>query len=151
MEDIKRILVASRMTKFDRKAVQYGASLARMNGAELYVIHAIHNPFGTEGWNLPVPSLASDYERELQKAKKMLDEMVANERASGLNVKELVKEGDPTEVILKTISEEHIDLLIMLAHEEGKLEHFLFGRSNNEIIRRMPCSILLIKKELKYY
>jgi nucleotide-binding universal stress UspA family protein len=35
----------------------------------------------------------------------------------------------------------------MLAHEEGHLEHFLFGRSNEEIIRKMPCSVLLVKKE----
>ncbi len=27
------------------------------------------------------------------------------------------------------------------------MEHFLFGRSNEEIVRRMPCSILLVKKE----
>jgi nucleotide-binding universal stress UspA family protein len=35
----------------------------------------------------------------------------------------------------------------MLAHEEGRLEHFLFGRSNEEILRALPCSILLVKKE----
>ena len=151
MEDIKRILVASRMTKFDRKAVQYGASLARKYGAELYLIHVVHDPFGVEGWNLPLPNLEQDYQRELKKAKEGLDQMIAAERSKGLAVKELVKEGDPAKVILKTVEEEKIDLLIMLAHEEWKLEHFLFGRSNDEIIRKMPCSILLIKKELKYY
>lgn len=151
MEDIKRILVASRMTKFDRKAVHYGVSLAKKYGAELYLIHVLHDPFGIEGWNLPVPSLAADYQREIQKAKKMLDDMVAQERAKGLGVKELIKEGDPVEVILKTIKEERIDLLIMLAHEEGKLEHFLWGRTNEDIIRLMPCSVFLIKKELKFY
>jgi universal stress protein A len=35
----------------------------------------------------------------------------------------------------------------MLAHEEGRLEHFISGRSNEEIIRHMPCSIMLVKKE----
>jgi universal stress protein A len=151
MDDIKRILVASRMTKFDRKAVHYGVSLAKMYGAELYLIHVLHDPFGIEGWNLPMPSLEADYQKEIQKAKKGLDEMVTRERAQGLGVKELVREGDPTDVILKTVREEHIDLLIMMAHEEGKIEHFLWGRSNNEIIRNMPCSVLLIKKEVKFY
>ena len=45
------------------------------------------------------------------------------------------------------VKQHKIDLLIMLAHEEGHLEHFLFGRSNEELIRRMPCSIMLIKKK----
>ncbi len=151
MDNIKRILVASRMTKFDRKAVHYGVSLAKKYGAELYLIHVLHDPFGIEGWNLPMPSLEADYRREIQKAKKGLDEMVAHERAEGLGVKEIVGEGDPTHVILKTVQEERIDLLIMMAHEEGKIEHFLWGRSNDEIIRKMPCSVLLIKKEIKFY
>ena len=62
-------------------------------------------------------------------------------------VKELIKGGEPTKEILKVIKEENIDLLIMLAHEEGRLEHFLFGRSNEALIRRMPCSIFMVKKE----
>ena len=49
--------------------------------------------------------------------------------------------------IVKTIAEEKIDLLVMLAHQEGHVEHFLFGRSTEELVRKMPCSILLVKKE----
>jgi len=41
----------------------------------------------------------------------------------------------------------NIDLIIMLAHSEWRLEHFLFGRIKEEIIRKTPCSILLIKDE----
>jgi hypothetical protein len=37
----------------------------------------------------------------------------------------------------------------MLAHEEGHLEQILFDRSNDELIRQMPCSILLVKNSLK--
>lgn len=64
-----------------------------------------------------------------------------------MDIKEIIREGRPTEEILKTVKEEKIDLLILLAHEEGHLEHFLFGRSNEDIIRQMPCSVLLVKKE----
>ncbi|HXX58112.1 MAG TPA: universal stress protein, partial [Thermodesulfovibrionales bacterium] len=55
--------------------------------------------------------------------------------------------GDPTREILNTVKEEEIDLIILLAHEEGRLEHFLFGRSNEEICRTLPCSVFLVKKE----
>ena len=146
-DDIKRILVVSRMTKYCQKAVHYGVSLARKYGAELYVIHVIHNPFGYEGWNLPITSLKKDYQRIQQEAKDDLDRLIDSEKANGMAVKELIKEGEPTKEILKVIKEENIDLLIMLAHEEGRLEHFLFGRSNEALIRRMPCSILMVKKE----
>jgi nucleotide-binding universal stress UspA family protein len=64
-----------------------------------------------------------------------------------MSIKELVRSGDPTEEILKTIAEEKIDLLVMLAHEEGHLEDLFFNRGNDELVRKMPCSILLVKQE----
>jgi universal stress protein A len=147
MEDIKKILVVSRMTKYCQEAVHYGISLSRKYGAELLIIHVVHNPFGLEGWNLPTVSLSEEYENILKDAKKDLDNIIRHEKGLGLPIRELIKTGEPTKEILKTVGEEKIDLLIMLAHEEGRLEHFLFGRSNEELVRKMPCTILLVKKE----
>jgi nucleotide-binding universal stress UspA family protein len=147
MEDVKRILVVSRDTKYCRKAVRYGVSLARKYGAELYVIHVRHNPFSLQGWNLPIPSLEEEYKRLLRETKDELTAMINSEKKRGMKVEQLDKEGDPEEEIFKTVRDEKIDLIIMLAHEEGHLEHFLFGRSNEEIIRKLPCSVLLVKKE----
>ena len=45
MKGIKRILVVSRMTQLCQEAVHQGISLARKYGAELFVIHVVHNPF----------------------------------------------------------------------------------------------------------
>lgn len=73
MEDIKRILVVSRMTKYCRKAVHYGVSLARKYGATVSVIHVFHDPFGIEGWNLPLPNLEKDYQNLLKKTRQELD------------------------------------------------------------------------------
>lgn len=147
MENIKNILVASRMVKNDAKAIHFGASLARKYGATLAVLHVVHDPFSIEGWNLPMPNLAKDYQRLMKKTRQELDRLVEQEQAGGLSIEVLLKEGEPTQEIVQTVKERKIDLLVMLAHEEGHLEHFLFGRSNHEIIMKMPCSILLIKKE----
>lgn len=149
MEDIKRILVVSRMTTYCQEAVHCGVSLARKFNAELSIIHVIHNPFGLEGWNLPIVSLEKEYQELMKKAKEDLDRILKNERSEGLEVTELIRKGNPTEEIVKAVKELDIDLLIMLAHEEWRLEHFLFGRSNEDIIRKMPCSVLLVKKEPK--
>jgi universal stress protein A len=147
MEDVKRILVVSRDTQYDSKAVRYGFSLAGQYGAKLYVMHVTYNPFSLQGWNLPIPSLVKEYKKLLRETRKELAVMINSERKKGIKVKQLVKEGDPEKEIFKTVKTEKIDLIIMLAHEEGHLEHFLFGRSNEEIIRKLPCSVLLVKKE----
>ncbi|BDV42267.1 universal stress protein [Geotalea uraniireducens] len=147
MENVKKILVVSRMTSDCRDAVHYGVSLARQCGAELYILHVVHNPFGLEGWSLPTVTLEQDFAKIMEDAKKDIDAILKKEQKDGLTITELVKKGEPTEEILKTVKELKIDLLVMLAHQEWRIEHFLFGRSNEEIVRKMPCSVLLVKKE----
>lgn len=147
MSEYKRILVVVRMIQSCRKAIQYGVSLARKYEADLYVIHSIHNPFGLKGWGLGTRALALEYEKSILNAKRQLSNLVETERTHGMTITEMVREGDPTDEILATVEAEKIDLLVLLAHEEGHVEHFLFGRSNEELIRKMPCSIMLVKKE----
>jgi nucleotide-binding universal stress UspA family protein len=154
MREIKRILAVCGVTTCCQEIVDVGISLARNFKAELYFIHIIHNPFGLEGYNLPMFSLEEDYYKILEESKEDLEKIVTTEQKSGLNIHGLVREGPPTEEILKTIKEENIDLLIIQAHEEvlmerleTRLENFLFGASKKQIIRKMPCSILIVKQE----
>jgi nucleotide-binding universal stress UspA family protein len=113
------------------------------------VLHVIHDPFGIEGWNIPHPSLEKDYQHLMARARKEMDELVAEERRLGMEVKELIREGKPEEEIEKVVRDENIDLLVLPSHEESRLEHLFFGREYEDIIRRMPCSILLVKREPK--
>ncbi len=147
MENVKRILVVSRSTKGCQKAAHVGASLAQKYGAKLFVVHVKHNPFRLAGWNVGVPSLQREYDRLQQRFRKDIDHIVKAEEAQGLAVKSVMREGEPVDEILQLVNEEDIDLLIMLAHEEGYMEHFLFGRANEELIRKMPCSIMLVKRD----
>jgi nucleotide-binding universal stress UspA family protein len=135
------------MTMYCKKAVHYGISLAKKYGAALTIVHVIHDPFGIEGWNLPMPNLEKDYQNLLKKTRQQLDDIIASENKSGMHIEVLIREGEPTAEVLALVREKKIDLLIMLAHEEGRMEHFLFGRSNEALIRKMPCSVLLVKKE----
>ncbi len=147
MELINRILMVSRMVKYDEKGIRYGASLARKYGASLTVVHVFHDPFGIEGWNLPMPNLDKDYQNLLLKTRDTLDRLAESERSQGTEIDVVIREGEPLREILAIVKERAIDLIVLLAHEEGHLEHFLFGRSNHELLLKMPCNILLIKKE----
>ncbi|MDD5759751.1 MAG: universal stress protein [Desulfobulbaceae bacterium] len=147
MNEYKRILVVSRMIQSCRRAIQVGVSIAQKYDAELYVIHSIYNPFGLKGWNMGTLSLEKEYEKILDNAKKDLSDLVEAEKTKGMSIKELIRTGEPTMEIRKTIEEEKIDLLVMLAHKEGILEDLFFERSNEELVRKMPCSIMLVKKE----
>jgi universal stress protein A len=149
MSRVKNILAVCRMTSHCGPVVQAAAAEALTYQAELHVLHVIHDPFGVEGWNIPMPSLAEEYQQLMIKTRKELDERVREVKEQGLPVEEIIREGRPVHEIMKVIAEKKIDLLVLPAHEESRLEHFLFGGDNEELIRAMPCSILLIKREPK--
>ena len=145
METFNNILVISRSTKHCIKVLRTGIALARKFDARLNVLHIIHDPFSVNGWNLPVPSLDDEYKSMVAKARTELDRLVQAEKAEGLVINEWVKDGNPVDAIQETVESENVDLILMLAHREGRLEHFLFGKTNDAIIRRLPATLMLVR------
>jgi len=150
MEDVKRILVISRSTEDCKKAVHYGIALARTCGAQLSVLHTMYDPFGLRGGVLYIPylkGLEDEYRAMVQKVKSDLAAIIQKERAEGMAIKEMTEDVEPVHEIVKIVETEKIDLLIMAAHNETRIEHIVYGRINHEIVRRLPCSVFLVKGE----
>ena len=151
MENVKRILVLCRMTPYCGAAITTGVSLARNLGAELFVIRLLTGPLNVGAVNaprlFPSDSKRNEHQSIEQEAKEELDRVIRSEVGRGVPIKELVGSGSPVDDIANAVKEHHIDLLVMLGHAESRLEHYLFGGDNHAILRRLPCSILLVKKE----
>jgi len=143
------ILVISRMIPYSREAIKVGISLARTYDAKLLVLHLVSNPVDLMAVNAPGLFLKEQYTNYLssqQEAKEQLDKVIKQEIRDGFPIQELISDRDPVEEIMDLVEVEKIDLILLSAHEEGRLEHALFGGENDAIIRKMPCSILLVKK-----
>jgi nucleotide-binding universal stress UspA family protein len=94
---------------------------------------------------LPIPSLKQEFENLVKKTREDIDRIIKSEQADGLEITEWIREGKPVEEVMAAVKEEKIDLIIMSAREEGRFEHYMFGRTVEELTRKMPCSILLVK------
>lgn len=147
MENIKRILVVNRLTAYSRDAVQAGISVARKYRADLFLLHLVENPVDQEALNAPLPYKDERHKSYLSVQQAEKDELDKILRNSELPIKMIIRDGKPADEIAKVVKEQNIDLLVMLAHEESRLEHTLFGGDDDKIIRRMPCSMLLVKRE----
>ena len=148
MKNIKNILVISRMTPYSQKAINFAVSLARKFDAKVLVLHLISNPVDMMAVN--APGLFPDeeyknYKNSMQEAKEQLDKVIKQEIKDGFPIQELISDHRPVEEIMRVVNEEKIDLIVMRAHEEGRIEHVLFGGENDALIRKMPCSIMLVK------
>lgn len=145
METFNNILVVSRSTRQCIRVLRTGIALARKFDARLHVLHIIHDPFSVNGWNLPVPSLDEEYKHMVARARSEIDRLVRFEKAEGMVVNEWVRDGNLVDAIREAVESENADLILMLAHKEGRLEHFLFGKTNDAIIRRLPATLMLVK------
>ena len=76
----------------------------------------------------------------------MLNKIIEKEKTPDMNVSVFVTQHPIATEVPRIVEEEKIDLLIMVAFEEGRLEHFLFSASSHEILRKMPCNVLLVKE-----
>jgi nucleotide-binding universal stress UspA family protein len=149
MHDIKKILVVTTSTSKSKKAIHYGVSLAKQYGATLYVYHSDYDPFDLEGWGLPIPSLKAlreNYLSTLEADRAVLNNIIEKEKTPDMKVTVLVTQHPIATEVPRIVKEQKIDLLIMVAFEEGRLEHFLFSASNHEILRKMPCNVMLVKE-----
>ena len=145
METFKNILVVSRSTKNCPKVLHMGISLARKFGSDLTLLHAIYDPYYFSDYSMVFGTLEKELRCEIEKTQEELDQIIQTERAEGMNITKVVEHGRPVEEIFKVVEEKNIDLILILAHEEGRLEHFLFGRTNEAIIRKLPATVMLVK------
>ncbi|MGD0586553.1 MAG: universal stress protein [Oryzomonas sp.] len=149
MGNFRNILVISRMIPYSREAIKVGISLARKYDAKLLVLHLVSNPVDLLALNAPGLFPEEQYKNYMdscQEAKEQLDKVIKQEVRDGLPIRELISDRNPVEEVVKVVKKEKIDLILLSAHEEGRLEHALFGGENDAILRKMPCSILLVKK-----
>lgn len=151
MESIKKILVVIHLTQNSKDALRYGVALAKQLGAELSVIRVYSNPVDMEAVNAPGLFIKDEqYKNYLSvrdQYKEYLDKAIHEVIRDGFPIKKFVTGKDPVTEIVGVVEKEKIDLIVMLAHEEGRLEHLLFGGENTALIRKLPCSILLVKHE----
>jgi nucleotide-binding universal stress UspA family protein len=149
MNEIKKILVVSTSTSTCKRTIHNGVTLAKKLGAKLYVYHSDFDPFNLEGWGLPIPSLQvvrKDYRQQMEEDRTMLNRVIEEEKTPDMQLEIFVTEKPMVSEVSRIVHEQKIDLLIMTAFEEGRLEHFIYGHSTHEIVRTMPCSIMLVKE-----
>lgn len=100
-------------------------------GAELTVLRVVSNPVDMEAVNAPdLVWKSEEYKHYLtirDQYKEELDKAIRHVTKGGFPVRELVADKEPVKEIIKIVHDEKIDLIVVLAHEEGRLEHFLLA------------------------
>jgi nucleotide-binding universal stress UspA family protein len=150
MDGFNNILIAISSPRSGRNALSRGIALARATNSRAQVLLLMHDSLGLESWQLALPSLKAIYEEEdrmRRKAEKTVAAVVAEHCGPAAAVPVTTAGGPPLKEILRFVKEHKVDLVVLSAHAESGLEQHLFGKLNEEIHRRLPCSVLFVKQE----
>jgi nucleotide-binding universal stress UspA family protein len=151
MKDYK-ILVPISFSASSEKALQKAVDLAEAFGGQLYVLNVyrqIPRIFDSPGGIL----YKKDLEELRREAIKDLDYFVAarlRELRHRLYIEEVevVSKEDPVKAILRVAREKKVDMIVLGHHDETRLEHMLFGRNVDKIIKDAPCDVIITRTEL---
>jgi universal stress protein A len=151
MKDYK-ILVPISFSASSEKALQRAVAQAEAFGGQLYVLNVyrqIPRIFDSPGGIL----YKKDLEVLRKEAIKELDYFVAarlSELRHRINIEEVevVSSEDPVKAILRVAREKKMDLIVLGHHDETRLEHMLFGRNVDRIIKDAPCDVIITRAEL---
>ncbi len=145
----KKILLPTDGSENAIKAGEHAISLADMSGAEIIILNVIDTSYLDA---IPQPEVRESVDEELRndmknavkKFEETIEENQCNGTCKNINFKILLKEGNPSDVILKTIDEEGIDQVIMGKSGKKGLEKFLLGRTTDKIIKesKVPVNII---------
>lgn len=142
--EIKRILWPTDLSGSARYALAYVRSLTEKYGARVHVLHVIHDIAHHRGLygNFDPEHIERILAWEYQKGRERLDRICA-EALEGcpLYVKH-VAVGDPALEILRYITEQHIDMVVLTAKGVGG--YFQFGSVAEKVVKNASVPVVIV-------
>jgi nucleotide-binding universal stress UspA family protein len=163
---IKKILYTTDLSESAAHAFSYAVSLANMYGAGITILHVlaefpgeefIANMVDSDTWEEIKNRHYSEARDQLIGKKRdhvaikevlqaFSEEVKANgEDQSFVTDEILIKNGDPTEIIVQTAQEQNCDLIVMGTHGHSAITDVLIGSTAKRVVRQSTIPVLVIR------
>lgn len=144
MSLFKKILFPVDLTEVCRKVVPYVRAVSEAFGSKVEVLFVAHAMKYYENIYVPPVSIRAFEEEVLRGARKKLDEFVEEIRKDLRVDRTEVRFGDAAEEIVRYVSEEDVDLVIMGTHGRKALERILLGSVADYVVKMSRAPVLTV-------
>jgi manganese transport protein len=135
----RRILVPLDHTELDRLALSHAAALAKLHGAQLFLLHV------EEGVTSQIYGRQSST-AEVEAGEQYLERIAQAFREQGIRVATAISHSSsPRREIVRHAKEVNADLLIMGAHGHGGLKDLIFGNTINPVRHHLEVPMLIVR------
>lgn len=140
----RKIILPTDGSEASRVAVEFGLELARFHGASVVITSVLDlsgvYPVPMGAFIAPgavVPAVADESEELLARLKNEAIRL-------GVTATTALRRGDPGQEIVALAKEEGADLILMAAHQHGRIAALLLGSVSQQILRDAPCPVQVI-------
>jgi nucleotide-binding universal stress UspA family protein len=140
----KKLLVPTDFGTGSQVALDEAIELARVFGAEIFVLHAYEIPVMgfPDGTLVATADLAA---RIAEGAREGLDRVVRDNGGRGVELGAILEEGEPWRVIEDAIGAHGIELVVMATHGRRGLPRALLGSVAEKVVRTASCPVLTVR------
>lgn len=150
---VQKVLIALDYDPTAQKVAEVGFSMAKAMNAEIILLHIISEPvyysapgyspiMGFSGYTDMNPVQLASVD-ELKKASlQFLNK--SKQHLGDDTIQTLVKEGDYAEIILKTATDLHVDIIVMGSHGRKWLEKIVIGSVTEKVLNHTSIPVFII-------
>ena len=143
---LKRILVPIDGSDFSFRAAKYGIKLAKLENAELIVMHAVTNPPYVEyaGPAVTIVHYIEEARRHAEAWLKQVGDMASKEGIK-YSTEIILDVVAPADSIATYAENKKIDLIVMGTKGRSGLKRFLLGSVASGVVAHARCSVLVVR------
>lgn len=137
---LRKIVFANEGSPAGDRALLYVEHLARLENAEVVVLHAFEVP-GRYAATEVFDDLYASFERA---AWAVVDDAVEELEKGEIRARGMVREGPPAQLILQVADEENASLIILGTRGPSSAAELLLGSVSAEVLRRARCPVMAV-------
>jgi nucleotide-binding universal stress UspA family protein len=138
------IVIATDGSENTQKAISFGIKIAKFSGATVYALFVIDTFSLSQSWTAGRETMYEVMKKDGLKATSKVKECG---ETSGVDVKEVLLEGHPSNEILDFAENNDIDLIVMGTLGKTGLDRFLIGSVAEKVVRNSKVPVLVVRAE----
>jgi len=142
-EFYRNIVIATDGSENSDKAISYGIEIAKMSGATVHALYVVDTSSFSSipmdaGWE-------AMYEILKNEGNKAISYVKETGEATGVEVKEILGEGHPSNEIIDFAENNNVDLIVMGTHGKSGIDRFLLGSVAEKVVRNSKIPVMVVR------
>ena len=144
-EFYRNIVIATDGSENTRRAISYGIEIAKLSGAAVHALYVVNSsPIISENWTIGRKNIYNIIRSEGEKA---VSEIKKIGEASGVEVREVILDGYPSNEIMDFAENNNIDLIVMGTLGKTGLDRLLIGSVAEKVVRASKVPVMVVRGE----